>query len=57
MGPTPGSIALWGGALISKELLYNPKMLTSSLLISFSTIEIFNQVVIVCKIPILVQLL
>ena len=50
MGPTACSIALWGGIPISKELSYNPKGLTSSLLISFSTIEIFSQFVVVCKI-------
>ena len=46
-----------GWCPISKELLYNPKGLTSSLLISFSAIEIFSQLIVIRKIPIIVQLL
>ena len=57
MGPTPGSIALWDGGPISKELSYNPKGFASSLLISFSTVEIFSQLIVICKILIIVQLL
>ena len=42
-GSYPGSIAIWGGAPISKELSYNPSRVDKFFTISFSTMRIFNQ--------------
>ena len=42
-GSYPGSIAIWSGAPISKELSYNPSMVDKFFTISLSTMEIFSQ--------------
>ena len=42
-GSYPGSIAIWGGAPISKELSYNPSRVDKFFTISFSTMRIFSQ--------------
>ena len=42
-GSYPGSIAIWGGAPISKELSYNPSRVDKFFTISFSTTRIFSQ--------------
>ena len=42
-GSYPGSIAIWGGAPISKELSYNPSRVDKIFTISFSTMRIFSQ--------------
>ena len=49
-GSYPEQYSHVGWCPISKELSYNPQGLTSFLLISFSTIEIFSQLVALCKI-------
>ena len=48
-GSYPGSIAVWGGAPISKELLYNPSRVDKFFTISFSTMKIFSQLEDLCK--------
>ena len=42
-GSYPSSIAIWGGAPISKELSYNPSRVDKFFTISFSTMRIFSQ--------------
>ena len=42
-GSYPGSIAIWGGAPISKELSYNPSRVDKFFTISFSSMRIFSQ--------------
>ena len=42
-GSYPGSIAIWGGASISKELSYNPSRVDKFFTISFSTMRLFSQ--------------
>ena len=42
-GSYPGSITIWGGAPISKELSYNPSRVDKFFTISFSTMRIFSQ--------------
>ena len=42
-GSYPGSIAIWGGAPISKELSYNPSRVDKFFTIGFSTMRIFSQ--------------
>ena len=49
-GSYPGSIAIWGGAPISKELSYNPSRVDKFFTISLSTMEIFSQLEDLCKI-------
>ena len=48
-GSYPGSIAICGGAPISKELSYNPPRVDKFFTISFSTMRIFSQLDELCK--------